>query len=166
MPAICIMLHLCNTCTSWSFVCINIALYTANHITLQIFLHVHDLLMDNCIPITPGILNSNYLISEHIYIIITYGFIHQRLCCMFVLHRLEIAILVQFCIHRPVLNLMYLWTLLFAHCNIFRDFSAIILDPVYIILAKSEIVLYVCIGLNSAMLVQFSIHGWCWVYLI
>ena len=63
-----------------------------------------------------------------------------------------------------LLNLMYLWTLLFAHCNIFRDSSAIILDTVYTILAKSEIVLYVFIGLNSAILVQCSIHGWCRVY--
>ena len=39
------------------------------------------------------------------------------------------------------------------------DFSAILLDPVYTILANSDIVLYVCIGLNSAILVQFSIHG-------
>ena len=37
---------------------------------------MHDLvpLMDNCITITPGILNGNYIISEHIYI---YGFINQ-----------------------------------------------------------------------------------------
>ena len=55
--------------------------------------HVHDLvhLMDNCITITPGILNSSYIISEHIYIY-GYGFIHQRLCCMLVLHRLYSAI--------------------------------------------------------------------------
>ena len=65
-----------------------------------------------------------------------------------------------------VLNLTYLWNLLFVHSNIFKDSSAIILDPVYKILAKSEIVLYVCIGLNSAILVQFSIHGWRRVYLI
>ena len=53
------------------------------------------------------------------------------------------------CSSTGVLNLMYLWNLLFAHSNIIlRDCSAIVLDPVYTILAKSEIVLYVCIGLH------------------
>ena len=51
-----------------------------------------------------------------------------------------------------VLNLMYLRNLLFSHSNIFKDSSAILLDPGYTILAKSEIVLYVSIGLNSAIL--------------
>ena len=62
-------------------------------------LHVQDLvpLMNNCTTITPSKLNSNCIISEHIYIL--YGFIHQRLYCMFVLHRLYSAILVQFFIH-------------------------------------------------------------------
>ena len=53
---------------------------------------------------------------------------------------------------------MYLWNLLFAHSNIFKDSSAIILDPGYTILAKSEIVLYVFIGLNSAILACAIFH--------
>ena len=53
---------------------------------------------------------------------------------------------------------MYLWNLLFAHSNIFKDFSAIILDSGYTILAKSEIVLYVSIGLNSAILACAIFH--------
>ena len=81
---------------------------------------MHDIapLMDNCITITPGVLNSNYIISEHIYI---YGFIYQRLCCMFILHRFTVL---SWCniSSTVVLNLMYLPTLSFAHSNISRDF--------------------------------------------
>ena len=59
---------------------------------------------------------------------------------------------------------MYLWNLLFAHSNIFKDSSAIILDPGYTILAKSEIVLYVSIWLNRAIQAGAIFH--LWVYLI
>ena len=52
-----------------------------------------------------------------------YGFTHQRLCCMFVLGYTVLS----WCNFSStgVLNLMYLWTLLFGHSNIFMDSSAI-----------------------------------------
>ena len=53
---------------------------------------------------------------------------------------------------------MYRWNLLFAHSNVIKDSSAIILDPGYTILAKSEIVLYVFIGLNRAILAGAIFH--------
>jgi len=72
-----------------------------------------------------------FIISEHKYI---YD-LHIRDCCMYVLG----YIVLSWCnvSSTAVLNVMYLLTLLFAHSNIFRDFSAIIFDPVYTILAKS-----------------------------
>ena len=102
--------------------------------------------MDNCITITPGILLSNYINSEHIYTYMDLC-IRDYAVCLYctgytVLYWCKFS-------STGVLNLMYLWNLLFAHSNIFKDPSAIILDPGYTILAKSEIVLYVSIGLNN-----------------
>ena len=86
---------------------------------IRFFLHVHDLvpLMDNCITITPDILNSNYIISEHTYIMDLY--IRDCAVCLYCT-----GYTVPSCYNfssTGVLNLMYLWILLFAHSNIFRD---------------------------------------------